>query len=143
MSKDLNLCQFIGRIGKDIELRYTANGGAVASFSIACGDDYKDKNGAKVEQVNWVNIVAFGKAGELINQYTGKGSKIYVSGKLTVRKWEHDTKGTQYSTEVVANEMQFLDSKGDSPQRSQPQNQMNDSDGPAPAGDDGFDDIPF
>jgi single-strand DNA-binding protein len=145
MSKDLNLCQFIGRIGKEIELRYSANGQAVANFSIACGDDYKDKNGAKVEQTNWVNIVMFGKVAELVNQYCGKGSKIYVSGKQVTRKWTNNEGKDQYSTEVVCNEIQFLDSKGDrqeQPQR-QPQNQMNDSDGPAKPVDDDFDPIPF
>lgn len=149
MSKDLNQCNFIGRIGRDIELKYTANGSAVANFSIAVGDDYKDKNGAKVEQTNWVNIVAFGKGAELLNQYCGKGSKIYVSGKQVTRKWDDRDGNTKYTTEVVCDNFQFLDSKGDSPQqgqpqRQQPQNQMNDSDGPdkAPA-DDFLDEIPF
>jgi single-strand DNA-binding protein len=153
VSKDLNQCNFIGRIGKDIELRYTANGGAVANFSIACGDDYKDKSGAKVEQTNWVNVVMFGKAAELVNQYTGKGSKIYISGKQVTRKWDDRDGNTRYSTEINANEFQFLDSKKDSdnsgpryePSQRQPQNKMQDSDGPAkePDGGDPFlDEIP-
>jgi single-strand DNA-binding protein len=148
MSKDLNQCNFIGRIGKDIELRYTANGGAVANFSIACGDDYKDKNGAKVEQTNWINIVMFGKAAELVNQYAGKGSRIYVSGKQVTRKWQDQSGADRYTTEVVANEFQFLDSKSDSaaPARSTPGRPAPSyaDDGPAKApADDGFDDIPF
>jgi len=143
VSKDLNQCNFIGRLGKDIELRYAASGSAVANFSIACGDDYKDKNGAKVEQTNWINIVIFGKLAELANQYMGKGSKCYVSGKQVTRKWEDRDGNTRYSTEVVANELQFLDSKGDSGQQQRPQ-QSYAGDPPAKEEQDDFlDDIPF
>jgi single-strand DNA-binding protein len=153
MSKDLNLCQFIGRLGKDIDLRYAANGNAVANFSIACSDDYKDKSGAKCEQTNWISIVMFGKVAELANQYLSKGSKVYISGKQQTRKWTDKDGNTRYSTEVIANEIQFLDSKGEHESRSTgsaqnnqrpQQNQLQDSDGPAkPPMDDGFDDIPF
>jgi single-strand DNA-binding protein len=154
MSKDLNLCQFIGRLGKDIDLRYAANGNAVANFSIACSDDYKDKSGAKCEQTNWISIVMFGKVAELANQYLSKGSKVYISGKQQTRKWTDKDGNTRYSTEVIANEIQFLDGKREDdnsgpryePSQRQPQNQMNDSDGPAKpeAGGDPFmDEIPF
>jgi single-strand DNA-binding protein len=160
--KDLNLCQFIGRLGKDVELRYAANGNAVANFSIACQDDYNAKDGSgKVEQTNWVNIVMFGKVAELANQYLGKGSKVYVSGKQITRKWQDQSGQNRYSTEVVCDNVQFLDSKGEhesrstgsaqnnrssshaeSRQRQKPE-PMRDSDGPQKALDDGFDDIPF
>jgi single-strand DNA-binding protein len=148
MSKDLNLCQFIGRLGKDIDLRYAANGNAVANFSIACSDDYKDKSGAKCEQTNWISIVMFGKVAELANQYLSKGSKVYISGKQQTRKWTDKDGNTRYSTEVIANEMQFLDGKreddnsGPRYEPSQRQNQLNDSDGPAPLTE-GFDDDPI
>jgi len=69
MSRDLNSCSFIGRIGKDIQTQTTASGSCVANFSIACGDDYKDKDGGKVEQTNWINVVAFGKLAEIIGKY--------------------------------------------------------------------------
>ena len=142
--KDLNQCNFIGRLGKDIELKYAASGSAIANFSIACSDDYKDKNGAKVSQTNWVTIVIFGKLAEIAGQYLGKGSRIYISGKFVTRKWQDQGGNDRYSTEIIANEMIMLDSKSDSQpanNREAPARQA-----PAPAEapiDDGFDDIPF
>jgi single-strand DNA-binding protein len=116
MSKDLNQCNFIGRIGKDIDLKYMPNGNAVANFSIACGDDYKDKNGQKVEQTNWINIVLFGKRAEVLSQYCGKGSRIFVTGKQTTRKWQDQSGADRYTTEVVASDFQMLDGKSDGQQ---------------------------
>ena len=140
MSKDLNQCNFIGRLGKDIELKYTANGSAVANFSIACSDDYKDKSGNKVEQTNWINVVIFGKLAEIAGQYLEKGKQCYISGKQVTRKWQDQSGNDRYSTEIVANEMQLLGGRSDSApqQRQQPTPQ------PTTGGtDDGFDDIPF
>ena len=115
MSKDLNRGDFIGRLGRDPESRFMPSGGAVANFSIACGDDYRDKQtGQKVEQVNWINIVAFGRLAEIVGEYLKKGSKVYVSGKQVTRKWQDKTTGAdRYTTEIVASEMQMLDSRGD------------------------------
>ncbi len=104
MSKDLNLCQFIGRIGKDIELKYMPNGDAVANFSIACGDDYKDKQtGQKVEQTNWINVVAFRRLAEILGEYCNKGDQVYISGKQRTRKYQAQDGSDRYSTEIVAN----------------------------------------
>jgi len=115
MSKDLNQCSFIGRLGKDPEIKYQAAGGAVASLSIACGDDYKNKKtGEKVEQTNWIRIVAFGRLAEIIGEYTKKGSQIFISGKQVTRKWQNKDGQDQYTTEIVASEMQMLDSRGGS-----------------------------
>ena len=111
MSKDLNYCSFIGRLGKDPECRSMPNGNQVANFSIACSDDYKDKQGQKVDQTNWISIVAFGKLAEIIGQYVAKGSKVFVSGKQVTRKWQDQSGNDRYSTEIVINEMQMLDSK--------------------------------
>jgi len=66
MANDLNRCEFIGRLGKDPEQRYMPNGKAVTKFSIACGDDYKDQNGEKVQRTEWVTLVAFGRLAEVI-----------------------------------------------------------------------------
>lgn len=113
MSKDLNQCNFIGRLGRDPEIKYLPDGKAVANFSIACGDDYKAKDGQKVEQTNWVNIVAFGRLAEIIGEYCSKGSRVFVSGKQVTRKWQHKSTGEdRYTTEIVASEMQLLDSRG-------------------------------
>jgi single-strand DNA-binding protein len=142
--KDLNQCNFIGRLGQDVDMKYTATGSAVANLSIACQDDYKDKAGAKIEQTNWVRVVMFGKLAEITGQYAHKGSKIYVSGKQVTRTWDNKEGVKQYTTEIVANEMQLLDSKSEGGQQQRQPAQAN----PKPAqsggsGGDGFDDIPF
>jgi len=140
MAKDLNSCFFIGRIGKPLELKYMPNGNAVLNFSIACSDDYKDKGGEKVEQTNWIDLVIFGKGAEIVKQYCSKGSKLFVNGKQRTRKWQTESGENRYSTEVVVNDFQMLDSKGDNQHQSQQSApRQNTSSGHA-----GFDDdIPF
>lgn len=145
MAKDLNQCNFIGRLGKDPEVKYLSSGDAVVNFSIACSDDYKDKSGNKVEQTNWINIIAYRKLAEIINQYTHKGSKVFVSGKQVTRKWQDQNGQDRYSTEIVANELLMLDSR-DNQQPAQDSHNQENSNGYAPQ-DGGFDDfeddIPF
>ena len=110
--KDLNLCQFIGRLGKDPEVR-RSDKGTMATFSMACSDDYRDKNtGETVQQTNWINIVVFGRLAEIIEQYVTKGSQIYIGGKQRTRKYQDNNGQDRYVTETVASEMQMLDSKG-------------------------------
>ena len=120
MSKDLNLCQFIGRLGKDPETRMMPNGTAVVNLTLAVGDDYKDKSGNRVEQTERVRIVVFGKLADIVTAFCVKGSKIYISGKLKTRSWDKDGV-KQYSTEIVASEMQLLDSKQGEPKPAQDQ----------------------
>src|SRR3990167_3102586 len=110
MANDLNLCQFIGRLGQDPKTTYMPNGNAVANISIAVGEQWRDKAGEKQERVTWVTVVAFGKLAEIMAQYTSRGSRIYLSGSLRTRKWEKDGQ-THYTTEIVAKEMQLLDRK--------------------------------
>ena len=110
MSKDLNQCNFIGRLGADPETKHLPNGDAVCNFTIAVGDDYKDKSGQKVEQTEWVRIVAFRGLADVVGKYLQKGSKVFVSGKYRTRSWEKDGQ-KHYSTEIVASELQMLDSK--------------------------------
>lgn len=107
MSKNLNRCDFIGNFGKDPEQRFTPSGVSVVSFSLAVGDDYKSKDGNKVEQTEWVNFTAFGKTGEIIAKYCQKGSKIWVSGKLKTDKYEKDGQAV-YSTKIHVQEFEFL-----------------------------------
>jgi len=107
----------------------------LANFSIACGDDYKNKAGEKVEQTNWINVVAFGKLAEIIGKYCGKGSKIYINGKMVTRKWQSSDGTDKYTTEVIANDMQLgpKDNAQPNQQRAAPSNQPpnQDYDGPA------------
>ena len=106
MAKDLNMCQFIGRLGRDVETRYMPNGDAVCNFSIACSDDYtKDNN--KVEQTEWINVVGYRKLAEIMDKYLKKGSQVYIQGKMQTRSWEKEGV-KRYSTEIIANQMQML-----------------------------------
>jgi len=109
--KDLNLCQFIGNITKELELKFMPNGDGVLNFSIACNDDYKDKNGIEVKQANFIDCVAFRKPAELIGKYCSKGSKLYVSGKQKTRKWQDKEGNNRYSTEINIDNFQFLSTK--------------------------------
>ena len=100
---DLNQWSGIGRLGKDVELRVTPAGDSVANFSIAC--DWKTK---KSEGVEWVNISVFGKLAELCGQYIGKGSQVFVQGRLQTDKYEDKSGVTKYSTKIAADTIQFL-----------------------------------
>lgn len=109
MANDLNLCQFIGRLGQDPEIRYLQSGDAVANISIAVGKSWKDKQtGQKQESTTWVTVVAFKKLAEIIGEYLSKGSMVYISGELRVRKWQDQSGNDRYSTEIVAQNMQML-----------------------------------
>lgn len=109
MSNDLNRCEFIGRLGKPPELRYAPSGDAICNFSIAVGWKSKDKHGAE-----WVRITAFGKLAEVAGQYLKKGSQVYISGRMTTRKWKNKEGVDQYSTEINADQMQMLGAKPES-----------------------------
>ena len=102
MANDLNRCEFIGRLGKDPDLRFAPSGGAVCNFSIAVGYKSKEK-----ETTEWVRVTAFGKLAEICGEWLKKGSQIYIAGRLTTRKWQKDGID-QYTTEVVAETMQML-----------------------------------
>lgn len=106
MSNDLNRCEFIGRLGKDPEIRYTQSGDPICNFSIACGWKSKDKDG-----VEWVRCTAFGKTAEICGQYLKKGSQVYIAGRMTTRKWKNKEGVEQYSTEINVDQMQMLGGK--------------------------------
>jgi len=106
----------IGNLGKDPEVRYSEGGSAMANFSIAVSESWKDKQtGEKREKTEWIRIVAFGKLAEIIGEYLKKGSKVYIEGKLQTRKWQGNDGQDRYTTEVVARDMQML---GDRPQQT-------------------------
>ena len=108
MGNDLNLCQFIGRLGKEPEIRYTQGGDAVANFSIAVGESWKNKAGEKVEKVEWVRCVAWRRLAEVIGEYLTKGSQVYISGKFQTRSWEDSDGEKKYMTEIQVIQMQML-----------------------------------
>ena len=106
MANDLNRCEFIGRLGKDPEVRYTADSNAICNFSIAVG--YKT---ATKETTEWVRITSFGKLAGICADYLKKGSQVFVAGRMTTRKWQNKDGVDQYTTEVVADQMQMLGGK--------------------------------
>jgi single-strand DNA-binding protein len=108
----LNQCNFIGRCGQDVEIRYTQAGDAVANVSIACTEKWKGQDGQQQEKTEWVSLVAFKRLAEIFGEFVQKGSLIYVSGKQQTRKWEDKEGVTRYTTEIVAREMRMIDSKG-------------------------------
>lgn len=105
----------VGNLGNDIELKYATNGNAIANLSIATSDNWTDKNtGQKQEKTEWHRVVIFNKLAEIAGQYLHKGSKVYIEGALRTRKWQDKTGQDRYTTEIVAREMQMLDSRGSS-----------------------------
>jgi single-strand DNA-binding protein len=108
----LNRIEIIGNLGKDVELRYTQSGSAVALFSVATTERYKNKSGEKVEETEWHNVVAWSKLAEICGEFLHKGSKVYISGKSKTRKWQDKNGNDKYTTEIIASEMIMLDGKG-------------------------------
>ena len=107
----LNLCQFIGNIGKDPAIRSTNSGGQVVSFSLACNERRKDASGEWVDHVEWVNIVTFAKTADFCAKFLHKGSSVYCEGRLQTRKWQDKDGQDRYTTEIVANRVQCLDKR--------------------------------
>ena len=138
---DLNYCSFIGRLGKDPEMKAMPSGESVTNFSIAVGESWKDKSGQKVERTEWINCVAFKGLADVCGNYLQKGSRVFVSGKMRTRKWEKDGV-TKYTTEIVVGELNMLDSRSD--HASPPANESV-PEKPMPGAFDDFDDsnIPF
>lgn len=109
----LNKATIIGYVGKDPEVRTTPGGTTVANFSVATSRKWKDRDGERQESTEWHNCVAWGKTAEVIGEYVGKGSKLYVEGRLETQSWEDKNHGDKrYKTQIVVDRFIFLDSKG-------------------------------
>lgn len=137
----LNKVMLIGNLGKDPEMRYTANGKAVTTFSLAVSRNFKGPDGDRREDTEWFNIVTWEKLAETVSQFLTKGRRAYVEGRLQTRSWDDQDGQKHYRTEVVATDVLFLDSgQGGGARR------MDYEDGeatPAPAGNIDPDDLPF
>ena len=108
----VNKCIFIGNLGRDPEMKYTASGEAICNFSIACTESWKDKQtGEKKEMTEWVRISFFGKLAEICGQYLKKGSQVYVEGSMRTRKWTDKDGQERYTTEIRGDVMRILGSK--------------------------------
>jgi single-strand DNA-binding protein len=159
MARGINKVILIGNVGVDPDVRYLPNGNAVTTLSIATSESWKDKTtGEKQDRTEWHRVVCFNRLGEIAGEYVRKGSKLYVEGSLRTRKWQDQQGQDRYTTEIVANDIQMLDSKGGSaggydempqaqyaPQQSasRPQQQQQAQQVPHDAFDQLDDDVPF
>jgi single-strand DNA-binding protein len=109
MSKGVNRATIIGRLGQDPEVRYMPNGNAVANFTVATSEQWKDQQGQKQEKTEWHRITIYGKLAEIAGKYLHKGSNVYLEGRLQTREWTDQQQVKRYTTEIIANEMQMLD----------------------------------
>ena len=113
MARSLNKVMLIGNLGRDPELRYTTSGTAVATFTIATNDSWKDADGNMQERTEWHNIVAWKKLAEICGEWLKKGKKVYIEGRIQTRSYDDKNTGTKrYITEIIAEDMLMLDSKG-------------------------------
>lgn len=109
----INKVILVGNLGRDPEVRYSAKGSAIANITIATSEQWTDKQtGQKQEKTEWHRVVLFNRLGEIAGEYLKKGSQVYIEGKLQTRKWQDNNGQDRYTTEIVANEMQMLGSRG-------------------------------
>lgn len=128
--RGINKVTLVGNLGGDPEVRYTANGTAVANFSLATSEGWTDRNtGEKQEKTEWHRIVAWGRLGEICGEYLSKGKQVYIEGRIQTRSWDDRDGNKRWTTEIVAREMVML---GSGPGRQ--------SDGDYRGGDDNYDD---
>jgi len=123
MARGVNKVILIGNLGQDPEVRFTPSGTAVANLNLATTDTWTDRqSGQRQERTEWHRVVLFNKLAEIAQQYLKKGGKVYIEGRLQTRKWQDQNGQDKYSTEIVANDMQMLDSRGgDFPQQQSQQ----------------------
>ena len=113
MARGVNKVILIGNLGNDPDVRYTSGGSPVANVSLATSETWRDKEtGDQQERTEWHRVVFFGRLAEIVSEYLRKGSKVYVEGRLQTRKWQDRDGNDRYTTEVVGNDVQMLDSKG-------------------------------
>jgi single-strand DNA-binding protein len=151
----VNKVILVGNLGKDPEIRYTASGTAVANFTLATSERYKDRDGNKQEKTEWHNIVAWRQLAEICGKYLVKGKQIYIEGKIQTRAWEDRDGNKRYTTEIVADQMQMLGRAGDEnsynqrreprqEQRQEPRQEQRPQQAAAPSTPkNDFDDAPF
>lgn len=170
MARGINKVILVGNLGGDPEVRYMPNGNAVTNVTLATSDSWKDKQtGQMQDRTEWHRVVFFNRLAEIAGEYLRKGAKVYVEGSLRTRKWQDQSGQDRYTTEIVASEMQMLDSRGGAdtgnyapqgdpmgygqpqqqaprrqpPQAQAPQQSQPAPQQPAPGFDDFDDDIPF
>jgi len=147
MARGVNKVILIGHLGRDPEVRYTPSGSAVANVSLATSEGWKDKTtGEQQERTEWHRVVFFSRLAEIVGEYLKKGSQVYVEGRLQTRKWQDKSGQDRYTTEIIANDMQMLGSRGESTGsfgggKESPQPEP--AGGPSGGSEEFDDDIPF
>ena len=144
MAGGVNKVILVGNLGADPDMRYTPSGAGVCELRLATNESWTDKNGQKQERTEWHRIVVWGKRGEVCGKYLSKGRQVYVEGRLRTRSWEDKDGNKRYTTEIIANDVQFLGGRDSGGPRRE-------NDGPPPADPDygggtstgPDDDIPF
>ena len=153
----VNKVILIGNLGRDPEIRYMPNGDAVANFSMATTESWKDKQGQRQDKTEWHNIVMFRRQAEIAGEYLKKGSSVYIEGRLQTRKWQDKDGNDRYTTEIVADQMKMLGSRGErgddtghsapdqqhQPSTDQQQRQLQKAEAAKSGFDDIDEDIPF
>ena len=134
----VNKVILVGNLGKDPEVRYLEGGTAVANFSLATSETYKDRSGQRVEQTEWHNIVVWRKLAEVAEKFLKKGMTIYVEGKLRSRSWDDKEGQKRYTTEIVADTFTILSKKENGRENTSQENLEDDNSGPRTT-----DDLPF
>ena len=141
MARGINKVILVGNIGKDPEAKFMPNGNAVTNITVATSESWKDKQtGQQQERTEWHRIVFFNRLAEIASEYLKKGSKVYIEGSLRTRNWQGQDGQDRYTTEIVASEMQMLDSRGGESSNGQATQQQQ---APQDNGFDDQDDIPF
>ena len=157
----LNKVMLIGRLGRDPEVKYSANGLPICNLSVATDESYTDRDGNRVDRTEWHRVVVYQRQAETCGQYLSKGSLVYVEGSLQTRKWQDQNGQDRYTTEIKGQRVAFLDRKGANASQSgedgyssqaapagsgnrQPSRDNDESMGPAfPSEAGGMDDVPF
>ncbi len=113
MARGVNKAIIVGNLGRDPEVRYSASGSAIANVTVATTDSWKDRqSGERQERTEWHRVVFFNRLAEIAGEYLKKGSQVYIEGRIQTRKWEDKDGNDRWTTEIVANEMQMLGSRG-------------------------------
>ncbi|RMG63636.1 MAG: single-stranded DNA-binding protein [Calditrichaeota bacterium] len=139
----VNRAILIGRLGSDPDVRYTPSGTPVANFNIATNRVWKDRDGNPQEETTWHRIVVWGRTAEVVKEYARKGSRIFVEGRIQNREWEDQNGQRRYTTEIVASEIQFLDSPAGEGGGSQRTVETPDLEPPETLDTEGGEDVPF
>jgi len=142
MAKGVNKVILLGNLGSDPELRYTPSGTAVATFSIATNERWPDKDGNVQEHTEWHRVVCWRKLAEIAGEYLKKGRPVFIEGKLKTRNWEDQNGVKRYQTEIIANNLQMLGSRGEADSSSSPED-FGDSDFPPAEEKNTESDLPF